>query len=98
MARNAAYRWQNERKRGLLGKGPKPTKRQPRHKRGITNKQAGYLAAMQRKLGERYRGTGMTASEASRAIDAAKRRLNDATPARAGATRESLSTKGKPSG
>lgn len=96
MAKSAAYRWQNERKRGLLGRKPKP-KRKPL---GITNKQARFLAALQRQLSEPYSGNGMTKADAHRAITEAKRRLRkNATPVNAGATRTRSSTAtGKPIG
>lgn len=99
MARTAAYRWQNERKRGLLGKGPKPKSR-PKRTRGITNKQASYLAALERQLGVPYSGNGMNTREASSAIDKAKRLLKDATPAGTGATKRkgASSIPGKPIG
>lgn len=74
MARRAAYRWQNERKRGLYVKGVPRKMGKPR-RRGITNKQASYLASLQRELGVPYTGNGMTLAEASAAIDDAKRRL-----------------------
>lgn len=70
MAKSAAYRWQRERKHGLLGEG----KRKKRGK-GITNKQASYLGALQRQLDETYTGNGMTVVQAAKAIDDAKRRL-----------------------
>lgn len=106
MAKNAAYRWQNERKRGLLDK-PKPKKGKKKRKRGITPKQAKYLASLQRRLRTPYTGNGMTAAEASHAIDDAKRQLreigrlendfdtalqNDASPASTGPTRTSPRT------
>jgi hypothetical protein len=97
MAKSAAYRWQNERKRGLLGPNPKKRKRAAKAKsRGITNKQASYLAVLQRRLGEPYSGDGMNVREASSAIDAVKRRLKDATPVKAGATQPTAP--GKPIG
>lgn len=77
MAKSSAYRWQNERKRGLLGKPPTPKKRK-RGKAGITPKQAKYLASLQRQLRVKYTGNGMTRAEASSAIDDAKRQLEDA--------------------
>jgi hypothetical protein len=43
--------------------------------RGITNSQASYLAALQRELGERYLGAGMSRLEASEEIEACKGRL-----------------------
>lgn len=97
MARNAAYRWQNERKRGLVG----PTSNKPKKRRkpaGITNKQARYLAALQKRLGVPYTGNGMTKAEAHRAINEAKRRLKGATPVSAGATRTLSMSTGQPNG
>src|SRR5215217_8441151 len=43
----------------------------PRKAPGIRNEQASELAALQKRLGERYSGSGMTAAEADRAIRAA---------------------------
>ena len=74
MAKSAAFRWQNERKRGLLG-NPKKKKPGKRNKRGITNRQASYLASLQKQLGEPYTGNGMSVREASDAIDDCRRRL-----------------------
>lgn len=84
MARSSAYRWQNERRRGLLGKPPKAGTATKRGKRGITNAQAKYLADLQRRLGTPYSGGGMTLTEASSAIADARRRLgmNDESPRR----------------
>jgi hypothetical protein len=45
--------------------------------RGISNDQARELAGLQRRLGERYTGSGMTAADADRAIRAARERLAD---------------------
>lgn len=72
MAKSAAYRWQNERRGGLLGP---PKKKGKGKKRGITNAQAKYLAALQRGLGEPFTGGGMTMGQASAAIDDCKRRV-----------------------
>jgi len=44
--------------------------------RGITNKQASYLAALQREAGEPYCGAGMTAREASAHIGRLHELLN----------------------
>ena len=46
----------------------------PARPRGITNAQAKFLADLQRDLGERYVGRGMTRLEAAAAIDAALER------------------------
>jgi hypothetical protein len=43
--------------------------------RGISNDQAAELARLQRQLGVPYSGNGMTAREAARAIDAARKAL-----------------------
>jgi hypothetical protein len=43
--------------------------------RGITNRQAKYLAALQRELGERYTGNGLSAHQASLEIERLKRLL-----------------------
>jgi hypothetical protein len=50
---------------------PPPTRRA----RGISNDQARELARLQRALGERYSGSGMTADEAERVIQVARARL-----------------------
>lgn len=44
--------------------------------RGITNKQASYLAALCRELKQPYTGRGMTRDEASIAIDALRARVD----------------------
>lgn len=43
--------------------------------KGITNKQASYLAALQREAREPYSGSGMTRQQASREIDRLERQL-----------------------
>lgn len=45
---------------------------------GITNKQASFLASLQREAGERYSGNGMSRQQASQEID----RLRDVRRAR----------------
>lgn len=64
MARNKAYRWRGfgEQASGNGGEA------RPRGK-GITNKQAAYLAALQKKAGLPYSGSGMTRRQASSEID-----------------------------
>ncbi len=66
MAKSSAYRWwtgfgeQAKRK-------PKPKKKgKPK---GITNKQAKFLASLQRRAGEKYSGSGMTSAKAAKEID-----------------------------
>jgi len=49
-----------------------------RKARGITNDQARELARLQRRLGERYTGSGMTAAEADGAIRSARHRVDAA--------------------
>jgi hypothetical protein len=49
--------------------------RPARRSRGISNDQAKVLGRLQRALGERYTGSGMTAAEADGAIRAARERL-----------------------
>lgn len=40
-----------------------------RHRRGITNAQASYLAWLQRRAGEPYTGAGMSRAQASQEIE-----------------------------
>ena len=47
----------------------------PKKHSGISNAQARYLASLQRDLGERYTGSGMSRLQASVAIDVARERL-----------------------
>ncbi len=67
MAKSSAFRWwtgfgeQAKRKPKPKKKGAKP--------KGITNKQAKFLALLQRKAGEKYTGNGMTSRQASKEID-----------------------------
>ena len=44
---------------------------------GITNKQAHYLAMLQRQLGVAYTGNGLSRLEASAAIEACKARVQE---------------------
>jgi hypothetical protein len=69
-----AAREQRVRERGtepFRDERPPPARRA----RGISNDQARELARLQQMLGEPYSGRGMTAAEASRAINAARARL-----------------------
>lgn len=77
MAKSSAYRWQNERKRGLFKDGPLRNNQRPDRRRPakITNKQAQFLASLQRDLGVNYTGRGMTKGEATKAIDQCLRKL-----------------------
>jgi hypothetical protein len=50
-------------------------RRSNRPPRGITNKQAHYLAHLQRKLGTQYTGNGLTMREASDAIERCREQL-----------------------
>jgi len=63
VAKLRRYRWR--------GFGEQARSRGESRKRGvgITNKQAAYLAYLQRKAGERYSGSGMTRKQASREIN-----------------------------
>ncbi len=63
MAKLASMRW--HRFGGLEPYKPSRKKR----KRGITNSQAKFLAALQRKAGEKYTGNGMSCAQASSEID-----------------------------
>ncbi len=64
MARSRAYRW-----RGFGEQARSPGESRKGGK-GITNKQAAYLAALQRQLGIPYTGSsGMTRREASALIE-----------------------------
>ncbi len=64
MARRSAYRWQ-----GWDYREPSPTAaKKARRPKGITNAQAQYLAALQRKAGIPYSGAGMTCNAAKREI------------------------------
>ena len=70
-----ASREQRVRERGAgasRDERPPPTRRAP----GIANDQAREIARLQRALGDRYSGNGMTAAEAERAIRAARSRLS----------------------
>ena len=75
MAKNARYRWQNF---GKEAARPQPKKKKRKDKPKITNKQARFLAELQKRAGERYTGAGMTRAQASWEIE----RLLNNTPAR----------------
>ena len=55
MARSARYRWQNERRRGILSKGQKPKRGKPRPIRAnakpITDRQRSYILSLQSRTG-----------------------------------------------
>jgi hypothetical protein len=60
VARSRAYRWRGFGSQAAGGGGEST-----RRGKGITNKQAAYLAALQKAAGERYSGSGMTRRQAS---------------------------------
>jgi hypothetical protein len=72
VARSDTYRWNGwhtDLDGGSIKDRPvESPKKKPKKPKGITNSQAKYLAALQRKAGERYSGNGLTAKEASAEI------------------------------
>jgi hypothetical protein len=76
----ARLRWDKaarEQRAQERGTDPYRDERPPpaRRARGISNDQARELSRLQKTLGEPYSGRGMTAAEATRAINAARARL-----------------------
>jgi hypothetical protein len=78
----ARMNWEGAARRAKTGPPrwkPRPEDLEPKKKRkkarGITNKQAQYLASLQRRLGEPYKGNGLTMQQASMLIADCQRRL-----------------------